>query len=85
MTDREKLNQVLFDAYVRGLSFDDVAKKFGCCAETVRKAVRSIDPTRVRPPGRKPSSKYTETIRPEDWQELDSLTADTPVAATPAE
>lgn len=77
-------HDAIYKSYLQ-MSSEKVAEQFGISSQTVRNIVKKIDPNAIRKPGRKPQSKYVETIRPQDWEELDSRTADTPVAVTPAE
>jgi len=76
-------DQAIFDAYLQ-LSAEKVAEQFGCSPQKVLNAVRRIDATKIRKRGR-PMSFAPEPVTQNDWDELDSLTADTPVAVTPAE
>lgn len=58
-------HKAMFDSYVSGMTSEQVAEQFGVSSQTVRSAVKKIDATKIRKPGRqavrKVSSKYVET------------------------
>lgn len=79
-------HKAMFDSYVSGMSSEQVAEKFGVSSQTVRTAVKKIDATKIRKPGRYgPRKPPAQPVTFDECNELEPQGDALSVTPTPAE